>query len=339
MRRHGIEFTADNYAVWHCYMSGRNRALTRAIDIVLSNGLALEERSLRALYVRHFCHAREAQALAQSAEHTLQAVHDLRSVKLDEPASDMVGRLTGRLVDLVAQGEGLARQLAEAEERIAQLEFHLNDARQEACTDSLTGIANRRAFDQALRATAGDAMNDGSPVAFLLIDIDHFKAVNDRFGHPTGDEVLKMIASLLTRSVRGGDLVARYGGEEFAVILPATAAQGAVSTADSLRAAIEAQSMFLPSALDGSVVSLKVTISVGVSCYEHGEMLSAWLSRADAALYRAKNSGRNRVQFGEVETGKQSNVVPMRGESWRAPVEVAAQDRTMKPPPRTRSPA
>lgn len=299
MRQHGIALTPDNYAIWQCYLSGENSTLKRAIDIVLSNGLVLEERSLRALFVRHILHGRETQALQQAAARTLETARELVTISVGTQVRSVVDRLTERLASLVRQGEFLARELTQAEERIAQLEIQLNEARQEACTDSLTNVANRRAFDRTLRAMAGDAMNNGSEVAFLLLDIDHFKAVNDRFGHPAGDEVLRMIAATLTRSVRGGDVVSRYGGEEFAVILPATSQHGAVTTANNLRAAIEDQSLLIHCAQGGHPASLRVTISAGVSCYEHGELLSTWLSRADEALYRAKNSGRNRVMFGD----------------------------------------
>ncbi len=306
MRQHGIAFTADNYAVWHCYLTGSNLALKRAVDVVLSNGLAIEERTLRVLYGRHFCQAREALALAEVAQRSLATLAELRGAAQPGGMGQVLERLGADMQDMVRQSEQMTKLLTQSEERIAQLERSLDDARQEASTDGLTGVANRRAFDAALRAMAGDAMNDGSDLAFVLIDIDHFKQVNDRWGHPVGDEVLRMIAATLTRHVRGGDLVARYGGEEFAVILPGAGEHGAVAAAENLRLAVEAQ--VLSNAAPGS--GIRVTISAGASCYEHGESLAVWLARADGALYAAKASGRNRVLFGEI-AARESNVVPL----------------------------
>ncbi len=310
MREHGIAFTADNYAVWHCYLTGSNPTLKRAIDIVLSNGLAIEERALRVLYARHFCQAR-AMALQDLARRSLATLAELRQSPGIALAGTALEQLSGDMQDMIKQGEQMTRLLTQSEERIAQLERCLDDARQEASTDGLTGVANRRAFDVALRAMAGDAMNDGADLAFLLVDIDHFKQVNDRWGHLIGDDVLRMIAATLTRTVRGGDVVARYGGEEFAVILPGAGERGAVAAAENLRLAVEAQ--LVPIGAPGAI---HVTISVGASCYEHGENLAAWLARADTALYAAKNAGRNRVQFGGVPGagGVEAcgNVVPLR---------------------------
>ncbi len=304
MHQHGILFTADNYTVWHCYLSGSNAALKRAIDIVLSNGLAIEERALRALYARHFCQAREALALRTLAQRTQQGLAGLTA----DPGSAQAGlllRLGRDMQDMVQQSDRLTSLLGYAEERIAQLERSLDDARQEASTDSLTGVANRRAFDAALRAHAGDAMNTGQELAFLLIDIDRFKQVNDRWGHAVGDDVLRLVAGTLTRLVRGQDIIARYGGEEFAVILPDTDQPGAVAAAENLREAVEQNAMKLAGA-----GTLRLTISAGAACYDHGENLGAWLARADTALYAAKNGGRNRVVFGGPTAGG-GNVVPM----------------------------
>ena len=309
MRRHGIAFTADNYAVWHCYLSGSNPAVKRAIDIVLSNGLAVEERTLRVLYARHFCPAREALALRELTARAFQTVAALNTAPDPLLATELLARLGRDMAEMVRQSDQMTRLLGQSEERIAQLERFLDDARKEASTDGLTGIANRRAFDAALRALAGDSMNDGSELAVVLIDIDHFKLVNDRHGHPVGDEVLRMIAATLTATIRGKDMVARFGGEEFAVILPATDRAGALAAGENLRLAIEQQALQLQAR--GAPV-IRVTISAGVSSYDHGEALGDWLTRADGALYEAKQGGRNRVAFGEI-VPLVSNVVTLGG--------------------------
>lgn len=297
LRQHGIAYTADNYAVWHCYMSGTNMALRRAVDVVLSNGRAIDERMLRALYARHFCHAREATALRDVARRSLRTLAELTKGPESRIARRCLDELGRDMQDIINQSDRLTRQLRQSDERIAQLEDFLDSARLDASTDGLTGIANRRAFDAVLREKAGHAMNEGAPLGFVLIDIDRFKLFNDRWGHAVGDQVLRTVAGTLVSHVRGTDTVARYGGEEFAVILPGTGEQGALAAAEHLRLAVEQQTAASDIAGAGT---LHVTISAGVSCYEHGEPLGAWIHRADAALYGAKAAGRNRVAFGNL---------------------------------------
>jgi diguanylate cyclase len=310
MRQYGIRFTASHYAVWHGYLAGDNPAVTRAIDMVLSNGKTLDESALESLYQRHFCPAQRAQQLRDLAELSLRKVEDMRTLLNEAPtiqaASGSVDALLQQMRVLVAGSQTLANQLAQSQERIGLLESFLHDATRDASTDALTGLSNRRAFDHALRHEAAHAMNAGSSLAFVLLDIDHFKMVNDHWGHPAGDEVLRQVAGTLTRTVRGGDVVARYGGEEFAVILPDTGRRGALAVAENMREAVASEPFCIsgnPASPDdpGSELGLfffDVTISAGISCYVAGEPISQWLGRADVALYCAKDAGRNRVMFG-----------------------------------------
>jgi diguanylate cyclase len=304
MRQHGIRFTSSNYAVWHGYLAGTYPAVTRAIDMVLSNNQALDETALDGLYLRHFCPAQRSQQLHDLARFGLEKVEEARALLNDtgdrQAAADCLDGLRQQMRVLVAGSQTLSNQLALSQERTFLLESFLHDATRDASTDALTGLSNRRAFDLALRSAAGDAMNTGSTLAFVLLDIDHFKMVNDHWGHPAGDEVLRQVAATLTRTVRGGDIVARYGGEEFAMILPNTGRRGALTVAENVREAIAAQPFCLPGAAgsEGGAFGFSVTVSAGISCYVPGESFSHWLGRADVALYCAKNGGRNRVVFG-----------------------------------------
>jgi diguanylate cyclase len=157
--------------------------------------------------------------------------------------------------------------------------------------DGLTGVANRRSFDEIIRKVAGEAMNSGDDLALLMIDIDHFKRVNDTWGHQTGDIVLRHLAKTLQKAVRGGDHVARYGGEEFAVILPRTDGTAAVNVAENIRRALARE----PLILEVTPPMTPITVSIGAACYEPGDPLAEWVGRTDAALYRAKEEGRDRV--------------------------------------------
>jgi diguanylate cyclase (GGDEF)-like protein len=163
-------------------------------------------------------------------------------------------------------------------------------------TDSLTGTANRRSFDETLDLEWRRAARTGSPIALLMVDIDQFKAFNDEYGHQAGDECLRRVADALREKIhRAGDMVARYGGEEFAVLLNGTDAESAPQFAEQLREAVAA--LQIPHAMSG--VAPVVTISVGVGTTiperESTEGPAALISAADAALYAAKRTGRNRV--------------------------------------------
>jgi diguanylate cyclase (GGDEF)-like protein len=163
-----------------------------------------------------------------------------------------------------------------------------------ALTDPLTGLANRRAFQEALGAELARSVRHGRPASLLFLDLDHFKQVNDDHGHAVGDEVLSGFSAVLRRGCRRGDLAARVGGEEFAVLLPTTGRVPATLVAERIRRATEAHSL-------GLTVAVPVTVSVGVASTEElpeAPEAAGLLRRADAALYRAKAEGRNRVAAG-----------------------------------------
>ncbi len=162
-----------------------------------------------------------------------------------------------------------------------------------AATDGLTGLANRRTLDQVFSAEWTRALRSGKPMSVLMIDIDHFKAFNDRHGHQGGDEALRTVATVILESIRRpGDLAARYGGEEFSVVLPETPLKGALMIAESIRTRIEA---LAPFANDQQ----PVTVSIGLASQiiHPGDTPHALTRLADKALYQAKRNGRNRVEF------------------------------------------
>lgn len=156
--------------------------------------------------------------------------------------------------------------------------------------DSLTGLLNRRAIEQCLAREAHRLQRFNEPYSVLLVDIDHFKRINDLLGHAAGDEVLRQVAQTLMAQAREVDRVARYGGEEFCVLLPHTEHEGAVQAAERLRAAVHGHSIAWRDE------TLSVTISTGLACaVDPDEPRDSLLRRADEALYRAKTEGRNRV--------------------------------------------
>lgn len=168
-------------------------------------------------------------------------------------------------------------------------------------TDALTELANRACFDRSLAKEWRRAQRDKTPLGLVMIDVDHFKAYNDTYGHPAGDACLKAVARAVQDAAhRPYDLAARYGGEEMAVLLPATPAEGCRIVAERLRATVEG--LGLPHA--GSKTTSVVTISVGVACHtpEHADGAQGLVAAADQALYRAKHGGRNRVETGCVSS-------------------------------------
>jgi diguanylate cyclase (GGDEF)-like protein len=188
-------------------------------------------------------------------------------------------------LSLVRQQARLHTQRQELEEKNRQLE-HL------AGHDPLTGLYNRREFDRLIQRELGRVSREPAPICLMLVDIDHFKSVNDRFGHPVGDEVIRHTAQLLVAHTRSADCVARLGGEEFLVLLPATTHEAGCATARKLRALIAETPIRLGDA------ALTITASFGVVCLDSGQTASYEMlyEAADQALYQAKQNGRDRIE-------------------------------------------
>jgi len=171
-----------------------------------------------------------------------------------------------------------------------------------ASTDPLTGMLNRRGFSEACARLIEREANAGRPATVLIFDIDHFKGINDRFGHPAGDELLKLFATIVISSLRISDLSGRIGGEEFAALLPCPLEEG-VLAAERVREAFEA------SGIVSELGPVDTTVSIGVAGGPAGTELEVLLAAADTALYQAKRTGRNRVETAEE--------LPLSLENWR----------------------
>ena len=205
----------------------------------------------------------------------LIGTHDLR---YDASFQAEMEKLTSDLALMMRESTQQNRKLKEANDTIARL----------ARTDSLTGLANRRTLDEALQREIARADRQKENLSVIMADLDHFKAINDTYGHLAGDQVLAGAASVLEHESRPYDLAARYGGEEFVLLLPEVSEGDAIATAERIRAEVE------KIAVPGC--SRKITISLGVATWIIGETPDQFVARADSALYRAKGSGRNRVE-------------------------------------------
>jgi len=187
-----------------------------------------------------------------------------------------------RMSRLTTEMGNLVRELRRANQRTQAL----------ANRDDLTGLANRRYFFDRLETTLAHALRHRRPLSLMMVDLDHFKQVNDRFGHADGDTVLRAFAQLLREDARAADLPARIGGEEFAMMLPDTDAQQAVHVAERLRQQTAALRPLAP--------EYSVTVSIGLAVSQADDQADALLRRADRALYAAKDGGRNRVVAADV---------------------------------------
>jgi diguanylate cyclase (GGDEF)-like protein/PAS domain S-box-containing protein len=219
------------------------------------------------------------------------------------PFTDAWGRVT-RMVALytdIQEAMVLAEKLDFERRQRVDLAALNRTLLTEATTDALTGLANRRGFDRFVAEALGPARSFSQPTALLMLDLDHFKAVNDRHGHACGDLVLTQVAQRWQRQVRASDLIARLGGEEFVVLLPNTTLAQATEIAEKLRqACIGAPIAIAPG---GGNAALSVSASVGVTSLDgvRAEEIHLLLQAADIALYAAKHAGRNRVVARQAE--------------------------------------
>ncbi len=184
----------------------------------------------------------------------------------------------------------------ELEEERTRVRSELIRTRELALQDQLTGLANRRALEEMLRNEVSRALRHVRPLAILMADVDHFKAINDTYGHRAGDDVLRQLARLVADTLRSIDMAARYGGEEIFVIMPETPISEAGQVAERLRAAVEAHTFVVDPEDEEPPIPLRLTASVGVAALpENAESLEGLVETADRALYDAKRQGRNRV--------------------------------------------
>lgn len=186
----------------------------------------------------------------------------------------------------------LSASLEKSQQQVAQLSSRLIEAEETSLRDPLTSLANRRLFDANLAREIADARVRATEMCLVMADIDHFKKVNDSFGHPFGDRVLKHFAELLMRNIKGRDTAARVGGEEFSIILPQTTLKSASVLVEQIRCKLEAQQW--KNAQNGQLFS-KITASFGIARLGRDDDPELLARRADEMLYEAKRAGRNRI--------------------------------------------
>ena len=304
-----------SYQLWYTYISGYNPELNNRIDRTLALGGTPSLTELDEIYVDLIAPKDQnvgpiGTKLSQEIEKMVSVLGDVVAAtsetrndcvevarNLAQPVDqkslrEIADSLIASLRSIEAQHVTLEQQLESSKRELQSLQQALTMVAVEASRDPVTGLANRRCFDRTIEAIAERAKIDRLPFSLLMIDIDHFKRFNDRLGHLIGDSILKLVGSVLNQSAREDDLVARFGGEEFAMVLANADLDTAVVVAERVRTKIMGREMKRRSTGENLGT---ITVSVGVASYRTNEDPRNLIKRADACLYEAKATGRNKT--------------------------------------------
>ena len=309
--------TPKNYELFYAYVAGENPAIARVMGDLIDSRKALAPDVLDDLHNRFFSGAQVEKVFDDAGAEFFSTVNamvarlgvakddavaygqtlseasgELGASQTPEEIRKLVGSLMTATQIMEKRAKNLEADLQASSQQVSELKLKLDDVRKESLTDPLTKLANRKAFDTELDRAIATARETGEPLAVCMCDIDRFKNFNDKWGHQTGDQVLRLVANCLSENVKGRDTAARYGGEEFVVVLPQTALSDAAMLANKIRLAIEAKKLMRKST--GEVLGA-ITISIGAAQLAPGDTAASIIERADICLYAAKNSGRNRV--------------------------------------------
>ncbi len=309
--------TPRNYEIWFTYATGYNPSLNQMINELLTRNGNLSDGEIDQIYETYFSPSRVTERIDNVGSRVAEEIDEIMGMieaaagstsSYSESLADakqQLGRVNDRegvrtiIQSLVESGQEMAQSNQKLEERLSaskqeinQLQENLEAVRTESLTDPLTTLSNRKYFDQAVEREIASAAARNEPLSLLITDIDHFKTFNDRYGHLTGDQVLRLVAGACKQNVKGQDIAARYGGEEFVVLLPDTTLRSAVAVADQIRRSVMTKELIKRST--GEHLG-RVTISIGVATMHRGENSAALIGRADSCLYAAKRNGRNRV--------------------------------------------
>lgn len=312
-----IPVNAINYSLFFLYFSGQDEEFNQHIDAHLSKSQSWTEELAESLFKNFVCDCPDDEKNGQLSQELLSTVANILGMLVDmagkaalsntslekhikelattnEPKRvlNIASEIISETRHFMEETEKFEETIASTSQEIAALKNELVNVRKQASIDPLTGLHNRRAFNEALQQCIEENLNEENQFCMLLIDIDHFKKINDTHGHLVGDKVLAGIANVMTKKMRGGDYSSRFGGEEFSILLQNTMITGAFTVAENLRKVIE--SLKLKHIKSGEYIG-QVTVSIGVSCYRKGESDQEFIDRCDKALYRAKSLGRNRT--------------------------------------------
>lgn len=314
LTQHHIAATPINYAIFYDYVAENNPNLIKVVDTLLSEQKSFDCDTSLDLYGKHICNTslESFEKINQRIQEVVAQVSDsiidtcskaeetndnfqkkkrlLENIANTSPIQSILQEIIQETQSLTLASQSMQSQLNHANSELEQLRIELAQVREIAVTDGLTGLLNRRAFDQTL----SDIIQQNKPhkTCLSLLDIDHFKRINDTHGHIIGDNVIKYVASLMKKHARPEHYVARYGGEELAIIMPNTSKSQAIEIAENIR--LEMEKSRLKRKTDNAPLG-SITISIGIAELQADDDHESFISRADKALYQAKETGRNKV--------------------------------------------
>jgi diguanylate cyclase len=314
MEAHEAVPAPESYELFYWYASRRNEAITSAVEQAIGAGLVPNLEHTRELHARFFgpsVGTTMEEVGEQLGTELRKITDDLRlagnnaaafdralataSNALDSGKADvrlLVQKLAAATRAIQARNQKLEEQLATSMQEVEAIRGRMETVRKESLTDALTGLANRRSFDETAERAIETAVTERRPLSLVICDVDHFKKFNDTYGHPIGDQVLRLVGQCLKVNVKGKDTAARFGGEEFVVILPETTLAQAAHLANEIRKTVGSKRIVQKST--GRDMGT-VTLSLGVAALRPGETVADLLNRADTCLYAAKRAGRDRV--------------------------------------------
>jgi diguanylate cyclase len=321
MEQHQVWPTPVNYELWTHYVADPDGALGREITRLISVGEAFTDNLADELAATYLPKARlneqirdagdaltkELAAVSRaigSAQKSSEAYGQTLAsaskslVEVDQPADlkAMVDTLATATRRVQRENKSLEKRLTESTTEVTKLREHLEQVRRDATTDGLTQLANRKAVDEELERACSEADAGGHSLTLAVIDIDHFKNFNDTWGHQTGDQVIRYVASVIGRVGAPPRFAARYGGEEFALIFPRESAAMAAEVLEEIREEVSSRMLKRRSTNDDLGA---ITVSAGLAEMRQGESAHSLMERSDGALYVSKRTGRNRVTNAE----------------------------------------